>query len=472
MLAIQDLSITYVTIQNRKKAVDRLSFTQKKGEIVGLVGPSGSGKTSIIQAILQILPENSYTDGKIHVSSLTYIPQDAYSSLNPSWDIYTHFFEFFKKKSSNLSGDGLHEKASQWVQDHFKRFNLNEKILKQFPFQLSGGMKQRVLILLALIGEPELIIADEPTASLDSLLKKEIISYFKEINRNFGISFLFVSHDMEFVKNICNKVIFLENGRIKETSEKEKFFVSPDSEDAKAFLSEIILKKRPLPEKPLEEMGAISKIKFSGLLNIPKITFFRKDRVALVGPSGEGKTSLGKILALILENDDPLEFSQNFSVQYLYQDYLGSLNPSHTVMDIISEPLKIKSQRSSVRETKVFSKNEIESAVKEILSQVDLEADSLLKKPSELSGGQQQRVALARALISNPDLLILDEFTSAFDLKLRNLILELLDKIQKSQNISYLFITHDEQITANYCYRTWRLKNKTITEEPHLLTNG
>ncbi len=465
MLEIQNLSITYQTNQSQFKAVEDLNFVQNKGEIIGLIGPSGSGKTSIIQAILQILPEESFVEGSIHASSVSYIPQDTFSSLNPSWTIGAHFYHFVKNKFPGLSSNEIHRKISDLVNSHFKRFNLKENILSQYPIQLSGGMRQRVHIILALIGDPQLIIADEPTASLDANLKNEITSYFKEINQRLGISFLIVSHDMEFVKEICTQVIFLDKGKMKEFSEKSKFFSNPTSEIAKSFLNEILLSKRMPPQRDSETLATISNISYEDILKISQIEFFKNDRIALVGPSGEGKTSLGKILAQILKVRSDLVFSKKISVQYLYQDYLGSLNPSHSVFDIIAEPLKVHVHRGSQPGIAKFSKDDIDKSVRKIISQVDLESHLLQKRPSQLSGGQQQRVALARALISTPDLLIFDEFTSAFDLKLRNLILDLLERIQNSQEISYLFITHDRQISDTFCYRQWRLSKGEITEE-------
>ncbi|UDQ82724.1 ABC transporter ATP-binding protein (plasmid) [Erwinia rhapontici] len=478
VLKIENLNIAYRSGQQHKRVVHNVSFQVNRGEVVALVGESGSGKTTTAQAIIGLLTQNGEREsGKIWLNgteithwsqkrldalrgaSISLIPQDPGSSLNPVKTIGDQVGEILL----------LHERLSRREREArvialLARVGLShpEQRTRQYPHQLSGGMKQRVLIAIAIALKPALIIADEPTSALDVTVQKRILDLIDELRRESGTAVLFVTHDLAVAAARADRILVFRQGEIQEQGSTDAIIRRPQHAytrqlfaDAPALSGTLATPPEASFSQPAIEISGLNKYfslgKEEGFQALNNVSFSvaRGTTHALVGESGSGKTTLARILLGFQQADsgrivlDGIDISGlhgealrqlRQKIQLVYQNPFASLDPSQTLFRVIEEPLLNFAP---------VSREERRQRVEEVASRVALPLALLDRKPHELSGGQRQRVAIARALVLRPQILVLDEATSALDVTIQAQILTLLQQLQQELGLTYLFISHD-----------------------------
>ena len=543
LLEIKDLNISYKTRKETIVASSNVNFTLERGEILGIVGESGSGKSTIANAIINLIdPPGQITDGKIKIDNIElqnneeiiqkirgkkigFVFQDPQTSLNPLFKIKDQLIETIQTHL-NLSYDDALKKSINLLQE--VGIENASKRIDDYPHQFSGGMRQRVVIALAISCEPDLIIADEPTTALDVSIQYQILELLKEltIKRNLGV--IIITHDMGVIAETTNKVIVMRHGLIVEQGNTKDLLTQPKSTEARSLVisvpptnkkidrfklispdgSEITSSSAKLTKNIIKTWG-VRKNTNQKLLDVKKITkvfddqsmsyskkinekavkavndvsfkLFEGETLGLVGESGSGKSTIAKIITgLVRPTSGELEYNSlslynskrkyqidksRGQIQMIFQDPYSSLNPRFKVKDIISEPIKF------------FQKNitriDLEQNVNDLIDIVGMTRKSLDRYPHEFSGGQRQRISIARALATRPRLLICDEPTSALDVSIQAQILNLLKDIQDELHLTMLFISHDLPVIRQMCNRIIVLKNGAIceTNETEMLFN-
>lgn len=481
VLALENVSIAYQSDGRQQRVVHDVSFSVNAGEVVALVGESGSGKTTTAQAIIGLLADNGHVEqGTIRLNGtdisrwsskrldtlrgthISLIPQDPGSSLNPVKTIGAQVAEILS----------LHRRLSRKARAAevialLTRVGLTQPALRvrQYPHELSGGMKQRVLIAIAIALQPALIIADEPTSALDVTVQKRILDLIEELRRATGTAVLFVTHDLALAAERADRLLVFRHGRVQEQGPTGEVLGAPASDYTRQLFADVpalSTRVRPLPAGVATAPAAIvvegiSKQFAAGgrgapayqALNDVSFSVAAGSTHALVGESGSGKTTLARIVlgfeqpgagrVLINGTDitrlrgEPLRQLRR-SIQMVYQNPFASLDPNQTLYQIIEEPLlNFNPPEKAERRRQVAA----------IAAQVALAPELLERRPHALSGGQRQRVAIARALILRPTILVLDEATSALDVTVQAQILQLLQRLQEQLGLTYLFISHD-----------------------------
>lgn len=495
ILKIQHLQIEIDTKHGVTQPVSAVNFTIEKGEIFALVGESGSGKTLTALSINRLLPINAYLcegteiwlgDTPLHQLSekdmqavrgtrVAMIFQDPALALNPVMTVEAQIREgFMKNHAKKYSKPMIREKTIELL----RRVKIDDPALclEKYPHELSGGMKQRVMIAIALSGEPELLIADEPTTALDVTTQAEVLNLLKEINQKTQMAILFITHDLGVVASIADSVAVMKEGNIIEQHAKKDFFTQathPYTLKLIAAMPERLPAKNNQfePEKDEVPILKVSDLKVyfpirRGLFKrtvghvkaVDGISFelYEGETLAIVGGSGSGKTSLGKaIVRLFPSQSGKIYFMQTdflalssrklrdyrASIQMIFQDPYSSVDPRMTVSQIIEEgmiALKIGTDEA-----------ERKDRIRVLLEEVELSPALGERYPHELSGGQRQRVSIARALAVGAKLIVCDEPTSSLDVSVQAQILALLKRLQEDLVISYLFITHNMGV-VNY----------------------
>ena len=464
LLKINNLNISFVNRnQQENLVVKNFCCEIKPAKICALVGQSGSGKSIIALTILRLLNNAKITGEilfenhnllqidekslqKIRGKKIGFIFQDPNTALNPLHKIGKQIEEAIKIHNPKISKNELKKHLHNLMRD----VELEALIprLNCYPHQLSGGQKQRVMIAIAIANNPQIIIADEPTTALDSVVQNEILKLLKNLSKNLNIAILLISHNRQAVAKLADEII--------EIGEKNINLEIARNIENKGFEGvNKILEVKNLTVKH-KEFFANKNLNFS--LNT-------QQNLGIIGESGSGKSTLAKALVNLIKFDGEISLfgdknwqknSQELrrKIQIIFQDPYSSLNPRMKVCDSIAEGLIIH---------KIASKN-FENDVREIMQKMKLDEILFNKFPHQLSGGQRQRVALARSLILNPEILILDEPTSALDFATQNDILNLLISIQKHQKISYIFISHDLEVIAKMSDFIVVLKDGEIVE--------
>jgi len=491
LLSIRDLAVQYRTSRGLVDAVRGVSFDVAAGETTALVGESGSGKSTVAQSVIGLLADNgSIAAGSITLDErrggatelvglserrwrqlrgkcIALIPQDPGNSLNPVTTIGASVAEGLK-----IHGWRDREKVRTRVIDLLDRVGIDDPEVRagQYPHELSGGMRQRVLIAAALALEPELIIADEPTSALDVTVQRTVLDLLDDLRRETGTGILFITHDLAVAADRARDVVVMRGGQVQEAGPAASVLANPSAEYTRTLLSDApslatVVERAAAPHpdaeggepvRPLVEVSGLRQEFSRGagrkpLIAVNDVSFSvpRGSTHALVGESGSGKTTTGRSVAgfnrptagsirvgdtevTALRGRDARAFRR--SVQLVYQNPYGSLDPRQTIGSVLAEPLN---------NFGLGSRAERAERAAHYLDLVALAPEIATRHPRELSGGQRQRVAIARALIVDPELVVLDEAVSALDVTVQAQILRLLARLQEELGLTYVFISHD-----------------------------
>ena len=480
LLDVNDLSIRY----GDTAVVDELSFSVGRGECVGLVGESGSGKSQTALAILGLLPKQARLSGSIRFDGTELVAateeklnelratrigivfQDPMQALNPYLRIGRQLREILLRHDLAFGSE-----AAARVIEMLGRVGLPDawRQFRAYPHQLSGGMRQRVMLASALIAEPDLLIADEPTTALDVTVQAQILELLEETRDNTAL--LLITHDLGVVAGYCERMLVLEKGRLVDAGATTSLFASPGHAHTRRLLDAAPRIDRadiPPPATAPSILGieaievsyaAFGKKRLHAVHDV-SLSLRGGETVAVVGESGSGKSSfIRAVLGLVPKQSGravyagaPLEGpverrakAQRRDLQLVFQDPVGALNPQMRVQSLVGEPL-------SVHEPALSSKARLARVV-ETLEHVGLGGEHLGRYPHELSGGQAQRVAIARALVLGPKVLICDEAVAALDGSVREQVLALLRKAQEDTGLSIIFISHDLAVVRAISHR-------------------
>lgn len=502
LLKVESLSVGFKGKKVHNTVVNKIAFTLKQGEILGIVGESGSGKTMTALSIMGLLTKEAKLEGRIFYKDmdlvqlkkdtfrqlkgkdLAMIFQEPMTSLNPLMTIEDQMKEMLILHQKGLDKETIKTK----VLTGLKEAGLpgGETISRKYPHQLSGGMRQRVMIAMAMLNDPKLLIADEPTTALDVTIQAQILQLIKKMNHVHGTSVILISHDLGVIKSVCDRVLVMENGSIVEEGSTEEIFHNPKKEYTKLLLSsvpKIEKKEKPIVDnieatytssmerediatilsvKNLEvsyeesNLGSFKRVTSKQVLNKVSLSIKKGECYGIVGESGSGKSTLAKaVLRLTTDCKGEIKLLDN-SPQMVFQDPASSLNPSKRISQILEEPLRLKGG---------YTKEKRIQKVNEILGKIGLNKEYGQRYVRQLSGGQRQRVAIGVALIQESKFIILDEPVSALDVTIQDQILSLLKKLQRELGLTYLFISHDLKVIYQMCDRVGVMKNGQIVEE-------
>ncbi|BCN87232.1 ABC transporter ATP-binding protein [Staphylococcus argenteus] len=498
LLEVNSLNVQFNYDETKVQAVKNVSFELRKKHILGIVGESGSGKSITAKSILGLLPDypdHSLTgeiifDGKvlteltsaslrqIRGKDISMIFQDPLSSLNPRLTIGKQITEVLfqhkrlsKSEAKSMTIDILDKVG---IKDAIRQFNA-------YPHELSGGMRQRVMIAIALILKPQILIADEPTTALDASTQNQLLQLMKSLYEYTETSIIFITHDLGAVYQFCDDVIVMKDGSVVESGTVESIFKSPQHTYTKRLIDAIPNIHQTRPPRKLSNDILLKFDHVSVDYTSPSGSIFRAVRdinlsirkgetLGIVGESGSGKSTLAKTVVglkdvsegFIWYNNVPISLFNaeelkplRQDIQMIFQDPFASINPRFKVIDVI--------KRSLIIHGKIKDDDMIKTVVS-LLEKVGLDQSFLYRYPHELSGGQRQRVSIARALAVEPKLIVCDEAVSALDVSIQKDIIDLLKQLQLDFGITYLFITHDMGVINEICDRVAVMKNGEIVE--------
>ncbi|WP_410492278.1 ABC transporter ATP-binding protein [Bosea sp. 685] len=522
-LSVTGLRTEFATSNGAVAAVKDISFNLQRGETLAVVGESGSGKSVTSLSIMGLLPKGvaRVTDGRIEFASksgkiydlaclseetarslrgndIAMIFQEPMTSLNPVYRIGDQIAEAIQAHR-----DCSRAEARKLALEMLRKVRISdpERRLDQYPFELSGGMRQRVMIALALSCKPKLLIADEPTTALDVTIQAQILELIKELQKEEGMSILFVTHDMGVVAEIADRTVVMYNGEAVETGTTAEIFQQPQHPYTKALLAAVPKlgsmngRERPMRfpivdrstgasdiptevpdtvrdrERPVLEVSGLTtrfvirsalRGRITGRVHaVENVSFSLRagETLALVGESGCGKSTTGRSLlrliepeagSILLDGVDMLKLGadklreQRRRIQMIFQDPFGSLNPRETVGTAIAEPLVIHGLATPAK---------ARDKVADLLERVGLQADMARRYPHEFSGGQRQRICIARALALEPRLIVADEAVSALDVSVKAQVVNLMLDLQAQMGLSYVFISHDMAVVERVSHR-------------------
>jgi len=500
-------------------AVDNLNFELFPSETLGIVGESGSGKSATALALLQLLPKGThiqghaffYPDGNVSQpidlialsqkdisryrgKDISIIFQDPMASLNPSMKCGDQVDEVLRLHTGLSASDRKSRAIKLFTEVQLPQ---PDQIYRRYPFQLSGGQRQRVMIAMALASQPRILIADEPTTALDVTTQQEILALLRQLQLQYSLSIIFISHDLRLIERIANRVIVMQKGRLVEQGNIPEIFLHPQAEYTRHLLAcrpsrhdrskhgqTTVLSpsgphyhKDPLLEIRNLEVDLTTSRMFAGkdkkrILQQINLKLWEGETLGIVGESGSGKTTLGRTLMQLIQSytgeilyrgvavsDLMARQRKQFyqTIQLIFQDPYASLNSRMSIGELIREPIVVHRL--------IATKSEQIKKVNELLEAVQIDPQWYHRYPHQLSGGQRQRIAIARSLALQPRILICDECVSALDTTIAAQILNLLNDLKARYRLSYLFISHDLGIVQNMANRVIVLKEGQIVEE-------
>jgi peptide/nickel transport system ATP-binding protein len=510
ILKVENLKTYFPTRTGIFKAVDGVSFELKRGKTLCVVGESGSGKSVTARSILQIVDrpgrieegsieltraDGSVTDlakldprGKdirgVRGKEIAMIFQEPMSSLSPVHRIGTQIGEALRIHFG-IRGQAQRERVLELLKQ--VEIPRPETAIDRYTFEFSGGMRQRVMIAMALACNPQVLIADEPTTALDVTTQAEILDLIKRLQQSHGMAVLFITHDMGVVAEIADEVLVMYRGKVMERGPVEQIFHAPQDDYTRRLIGSVVkLEKKaevrlsrpeiPAEAKPLLDVRNLSLTFPSGLKAVDDVSLIVRpgETLGIVGESGSGKTTMGRCLLRIYDaQNGAIDFRRpdgqtvdirtagkaelkdiRREVRMIFQDPVGSLSPRKTVGQIIAEPLKLAGVKG----------RELDDRVAELMRQVGLDPLWRERYPHAFSGGQRQRVGIARAIAVKPRLIIADEATSALDVSLRSQMLDLMMSLQDQLGLSYVFISHDMSVIRYMCDRVAVMYRGKIVE--------
>src|ERR1700678_2158841 len=502
LLDVRDLSVAFHQQSGTSTAVDRISFSIRRGECVALVGESGSGKSVSALSVLKLLPypTASHPSGSIlfkgrellklseneirsiRGNDISVIFQEPMTSLNPLHTIEAQIGESLRLHN-NIGSRMVRERTLELLTQ--VGIPDPETRLGSYPHQLSGGQRQRVMIAMALANEPDLLIADEPTTALDVTVQAQIIELLQDIQKRLGMSLLFITHDLGIVRKIADRVCVMKEGKIVEQGAVEQVFSAPQHPYTRALLA-AEPKPDPAPPQPdapvmleTDDLKVWFPIKRGLMRKVVghikavdgiSIDLRKGETLGVVGESGSGKTTLGLAVLRLISSDGPIVFMGNQlqglrfkqmrpfrrDMQIVFQDPYGSLSPRLSVADIIQEGLQVHQPQ--------MTEGERDARVVQALGDVGLDPNTRFRFPHEFSGGQRQRIAVARAVVLEPTFVVLDEPTSALDMLIQSQMVDLFRDLQKRHNLTYLFISHDLRVVAALASRLLVMRHGKVVE--------
>ncbi|WNW14204.1 ABC transporter ATP-binding protein [Pseudomonas sp. DTU_2021_1001937_2_SI_NGA_ILE_001] len=495
LIEIRGLNVAF----NGQPAVCDLNLDIRPGECLALVGESGSGKSVTAHSILQLLPQAGTTSRgsityrgeqllgaaprtlqQLRGNRIAMIFQEPMTSLNPLHTVARQIGETLLVHRG-ISG----RSAEKRILELLELVGIREphKRLKAYPHELSGGQRQRVMIAMALACEPELLIADEPTTALDVTVQRKILLLLKELQQSLNMSLLLISHDLNLVRRVAQRVCVMQQGRIVEQNDCQSLFDNPRHPYSRLLL-DAEPAGEPLPRPPSEEILQVDQLRvwFSlagGLLRRHReylkavdgvsLSIERGKTLGIVGESGSGKSTLGQAILRLLDSSGSIRFRGEAldgldaremrpwrkQMQVVFQDPYGSLSPRMSVAQIIAEGLQAHEGLNAAQ---------CDERVIQALREVGLDPQSRHRYPHEFSGGQRQRIAIARALVLKPAFILLDEPTSALDRTVQKQVVALLHDLQARHGLTYLFISHDLAVVRALAHDVIVLKDGKVVE--------
>lgn len=473
LLEVKDLKVSFFTDLGETQAVKDAGFAIEEGDFFGIVGESGSGKSVTTKSILRLGPSNCRIMGgeilfqgedilkkseaelrEIRGGEIAMIFQDSLSALNPVYTVGNKMVELIRRHTSMTK-----KEAKARVLELLTAVGITdpEKAMRSYPHELSGGMRQRVMIAMAIINHPDLIIADEPTTALDVTVQAQILNLLKKIHRDMGSSILFISHDLNVIKEVCQKVVVMYKGVIVERGDAKEVLKHPKHEYTRKLVASMPdqVRKSQNTKKLLEVQDLnvyykenkklfSSKDKRKHIIHGMSFDLYEGEILGVVGESGCGKSTLAKtIVGLNREYDGKLEMD-HLKPQMVFQDPFSSLNPARKIGWILEEPLKLKG---------IKDKKQRKELVNQMLTEIGLDPSFANRYARELSGGQRQRISIGLSLMRGEKFIIADEPVSALDVTVQSQILRLLLKLHDEKNLTYMFISHDLNVVHHMCHR-------------------
>jgi oligopeptide transport system ATP-binding protein len=476
LLDVNKLSVSFVTRNGTNKAVDNVSFSVEEREITAIIGESGSGKSVSCYAMLGLVPSppgridggTAHFQGQdllalseaelraIRGRDIAMIFQDPMTCLNPFMKIGDQLIEPLTLHQGLAKGPAREQAVALLDEVGIRD---PQGAMSAFPHEFSGGMRQRVMIAMALINEPKLLVADEPTTALDVTIQAQILKLIAELQTKRDIGVLFISHDLAVVSDIADQIVVMEKGKVVESGQPQAIFDNPQHPYTQKLLAAI-----PSGQKAADTVAPDPLIRIEHLrtwftptagaepvkaVDDVSLEIHRGEVLGLVGESGSGKSTLGRsILRLVAITGGQITFEDTelsslegralkqfrHRMQMIFQDPYASLNPRMTVYDTLAEPLLLHG---------LVNKAGLDQAIRELMDNVGLARSFVRKYPHEFSGGQRQRIAIGRALATRPEFIVADEPVSALDVTIQAQILDLLADLTKEYGLTMLFISHD-----------------------------
>lgn len=466
MLKVENLKVTYPG-NPPVHAVTGISFELAKGKTTVLIGPSGSGKSATVSAILGQLPDGSSLEGSVLIEKqqdsyipidtlsekergglIGWVPQDAQRTLSPTRSIgslLTECLSFHRPEGTSHQSQ---------IEDILKELDLPPSILKAFPHQLSGGQRQRCMLAIALIKNPRILVADEPTTALDALRENQWLDLIERLQETRDLTVLLITHDDRIASRTGDQFLYMKSGQLIDQPDPHSIGKIDQEGPASPVILDVSdlsvsFKSRGNMFRKGEPVNALTHVSFQ----------LRKGEIlGIAGESGSGKSTLSKCLVNLLpyKGNITLKEGDSSRVQLILQDSYSSLHPGFKIVTSLGESIRVWKPEFSSQERKQFASD--------LLKTVQLAPGYLDKYPGELSGGERQRVSIARALIPNPSILILDESISSLDYELQQDMIRLISSLSTSQELSMIMISHDVRILHQICHSILILHEGKVIE--------